>query len=200
MNPGFQRPIMGAPAPGWRLALDNWVAHPRHKRRLIRDNTTMSATPATTQLDRLKVAYQLHHYEVSVGDDLDRSYGEAVADEIGVPPETVFKTLVASVDSELVVAIVPVSGSLSLKGLARALGGKKAVMAEASEAERATGYVVGGISPFGQKKRLPMAVDETVTDLPAVYVSAGRRGLQVSLAPADLVRSLGAIVADIAGP
>lgn len=160
----------------------------------------MSASPATTQLDRLNVAYQLHHYEVSVGDDLDRSYGEVVADEMGVPPERVFKTLVASVDGELVVAIVPVSGSLSLKGLARALGGKKAVMADVSDAERATGYVVGGISPFGQKKRLPMAVDETVMDLPSVYVSAGRRGLQVSLAPADLVRSLGAIVADIAGP
>lgn len=158
----------------------------------------MSATPATTQLDRLNVAYQLHHYEVHVDDDLDRSYGEAVADEIGVRHGAVFKTLVASVDGELVVAIVPVSGNLSLKGLARALGGKKAAMAEASAAERATGYVVGGISPFGQKKRLPMAIDVTVTDLATVYVSAGRRGLQVSLAPADLVSSLGAIVADIA--
>ncbi len=160
--------------------------------------STMSATPATTQLNQLGVQYELHEYEVNINDDLEQTYGEAVADAIGASPEAVFKTLVASVDTQLVVAIVPVSGSLSLKGLARAVGGKKAVMADPSEAERATAYVVGGISPFGQKKRLPILIDESVVGLALVYVSGGRRGLQISLTPADLVETLGATVADIA--
>jgi Cys-tRNA(Pro)/Cys-tRNA(Cys) deacylase len=160
----------------------------------------MSSTPATTELDRLAVAYQLHQYEVHVGDDLDRSYGEAVANEIGVSPDTVFKTLVASVDGKLAVGIVPVSGTLNLKALAKAVGGKKAAMADPADAERATGYVVGGISPFGQKKRLATVVDATIADLEVVYVSAGRRGLQVSLTPDSLIGVLDAIVADIAGP
>lgn len=159
----------------------------------------MSATPATTQLDRLGVAYELHHYEVNVTDELTATYGEAVASEIGVPPAQVFKTLVASVDGNLVTGIVPVSGKLNLKALAKAIGGKKAAMAEPAQAERATGYVVGGISPFGQKKRLRTVADHTITDFDTVYVSAGRRGLQVSLSPADLVRSLDATVADITG-
>lgn len=160
----------------------------------------MSSTPATTELDRLGVAYQLHHYEVHVGDDLAISYGEAVANEIGVNPNTVFKTLVASVDTKLVVGIVPVSGSLNLKALAKAVDGKKAAMADPADAERATGYVVGGISPFGQKKRLVTVVDTSITDLDDVYVSAGKRGLQVSLAPSALIGVLDALVADIAGP
>ncbi len=158
----------------------------------------MSATPATNQLNQLGVQYELHDYQVNINDDLEKTYGEAVADAIGAPPEAVFKTLVASVDKQLVVAIVPVSGSLNLKGLARAVGGKKAIMAEPSEAERATGYVVGGISPFGQKKRLPTVVDKSMVELALVYVSGGRRGLQISLTPADLVETLGATVADIA--
>ncbi len=160
----------------------------------------MSATPATTQLDRLGVAYELHHYEVNVTDELTVTYGEAVAREIGVPAERVFKTLVAAVDGDLVTGIVPVSGTLNLKALAKAIGAKKASMAEPAQAERATGYVVGGISPFGQKKRLRTVADRTIIDFETVYVSAGRRGLQVSLSPADLVRSLDAIVADLAGP
>ncbi len=160
----------------------------------------MSATPATTQLDRLRVAYQLHHYEVNVTDELTVTYGEAVAREIGVPAERVFKTLVAAVDGDLITAIVPVSGKLNLKALAKAIGGKKSSMANPAQAERATGYVVGGISPFGQKKRLRTVADHTLTNFDTVYVSAGRRGLQVSLSPADLVRSLDATVAEIAGP
>lgn len=160
----------------------------------------MSATPATTQLDRLGVVYELHHYEVNVNDDLAVTYGEAVAREIGVPPERVFKTLVAAIDGTLVTGIVPVSGSLNLKALAKATGGKKSSMAEPAEAERATGYIVGGISPFGQKRRHRTVADLTIMDFETVYVSAGRRGLQVSMAPTDLVRSLDAVVADIANP
>lgn len=160
----------------------------------------MSATPATTQLDRLGVPYELHHYEVNVTDELTVTYGEAVAREIGVTAVRVFKTLVAAVDGDLVTAIVPVSGKLNLKALAKAIGGKKASMADPAQAERATGYVIGGISPFGQKKRLRTVADHTLTDFDTVFVSAGRRGLQVSLSPADLVRSLDATVAEIAGP
>ena len=160
----------------------------------------MSATPATTQLDRLGVPYELHHYEVNVTDELAITYGEAVAREIGVTADRVFKTLVAAVDGDLVTGIVPVSGTLNLKALAKSLGGKKASMAVPAQAERATGYVVGGISPFGQKRRLRTVADHTITDFDTVYVSAGRRGLQVSLSPADLMRSLDAIVADIANP
>ncbi len=108
-----------------------------------------------------------------------------------------FKTLVARVDGALVTAVVPVTGSLDLKALAAAVGGKKAAMAEPADAERATGYVVGGISPLGQRSRMPAVVDESVLALPAVYVSAGRRGLQVRLAPADLVRVSGARTAPV---
>lgn len=111
-----------------------------------------------------------------------------------------FKTLLARVDDRLVVAVVPVSGSLDLKALAHAMGGKRAAMAEPSDAERSTGYVVGGISPLGSRTTLPTAVDESAHDADLVYVSAGRRGLQVSLAPADLVRLTQATVAPIRRP
>jgi Cys-tRNA(Pro)/Cys-tRNA(Cys) deacylase len=108
------------------------------------------------------------------------------------------KTLLATVDGRLVCGVVPVAGTLDLKALAGALGGKRATMAEPAEAERATGYVVGGISPLGQRTRLPTAVDETVELFDTVLVSAGRRGLSVELAPADLVRLTAAVVADLA--
>jgi Cys-tRNA(Pro)/Cys-tRNA(Cys) deacylase len=109
----------------------------------------------------------------------------------------VFKTLVASADGRLVVAIVPVDHQLGLKQLARAVGAKRAEMAEVAAAERATGYVAGGISPLGQKKRLPTVLDESAFSFGTVFVSAGRRGLDVELAPADLVRLTGAVVAPI---
>jgi Cys-tRNA(Pro)/Cys-tRNA(Cys) deacylase len=108
--------------------------------------------------------------------------------------------LLARVDERLVVAVVPVSGSLDLKGLAAALGAKRAAMADPADAERATGYVVGGISPLGSRTALPTVVDSSVSDGDVVYVSAGRRGLQVSLAPADLVQLTRAIVAPIRRP
>jgi Cys-tRNA(Pro)/Cys-tRNA(Cys) deacylase len=115
-----------------------------------------------------------------------------------VPPGRLFKTLVVSVDGRLAVGVVPVAGSLDLKAIAAALGGKKAAMAEPAAAERATGYVTGGISPLGHRSRLPVVVDASARDWDTVYVSAGRRGLQVSLAPDDLVRVANATVAPIA--
>jgi Cys-tRNA(Pro)/Cys-tRNA(Cys) deacylase len=152
-------------------------------------------TPATALLTRQKVAFALHAYEV---DAHQPAYGEAVAAALGVDPAQVFKTLVATVDGRLAVGVVPVAATLDLKAFAAALGGKRGAMAEPAAAERATGYVTGGISPFGQRSRLPIAVDVSAADLPAMYVSAGRRGLQVSVAPDDLVRLTGATVAAIA--
>ena len=142
-------------------------------------------TPATVALTNAAVEFTLHPYEHAAGAP---SYGGEAADALGLSHDEVFKTLVARVDGTLVTAVVPVAGSLDLKALAAALGGKKAAMAEPADAERATGYVVGGISPLGQRSRLPTVVDESVLGLAAVYVSAGRRGLQVRLAPADLLR------------
>jgi Cys-tRNA(Pro)/Cys-tRNA(Cys) deacylase len=156
-----------------------------------------AATPATALLVKQKVAHTLHPYEVSA-DAPD--YGRVVAEALGVPPERLFKTLVADVDGALTVAVVPVTGDLDLKALAAAAGGRKAVLAERAAAERATGYVRGGISPLGQRKRLPTVIDTSVTGFDTVYVSAGRRGLQVELAPADLVRLTGARLGDISRP
>jgi Cys-tRNA(Pro)/Cys-tRNA(Cys) deacylase len=153
-------------------------------------------TPATVAATKAKVAYTLHTYEVEP--DGDASYGEAAAAALGVPPERLFKTLLAEVDGKLTVGVVPVAGSLDLKALAAAAGGKKAQLADPQDAERATGYVVGGISPLGQRKRLPTVIDESASGFATVYVSAGRRGLQIELAPADLVRLTGARLAAIA--
>jgi Cys-tRNA(Pro)/Cys-tRNA(Cys) deacylase len=126
------------------------------------------------------------------------SYGEAAASALGVDPARVFKTLVAVADGRLVVGVVPVSSTLDLKALAAAVGGRRAVLAEQAAAERATGYVVGGISPLGQRSRLPTVVDASVSRWPTVYVSAGRRGLQVELDPADLIRLTNATASPIA--
>jgi Cys-tRNA(Pro)/Cys-tRNA(Cys) deacylase len=115
-----------------------------------------------------------------------------------LPSEQVFKTLIASVDGDLTVAVVPVSSQLNLKALAAAVAGKRAEMAQPAAAERATGYVTGGISPIGQRKRLPVVVDSSALGWPTVYCSAGQRGLELELAPADLVRVTGAVVAPIA--
>jgi Cys-tRNA(Pro)/Cys-tRNA(Cys) deacylase len=125
-------------------------------------------------------------------------FGREAADALGVEPERVFKTLLADVEGRLVVGIVPVTGMLDLKALAASVGGKKAVMADAALAERRTGYVVGGISPIGQKTRHETVLDETAELWPTVFVSGGRRGLDLELAPADLIRATAAVVADIA--
>lgn len=148
-------------------------------------------TPATLALERAGVAYTLHPYD---HDPRASSYGEEAAAALGVDPARVLKTLLASLDGRLVVGVVPVSGQLDLKALARALGGSKAVMADIAAAERATGYVAGGISPVGQKRRLPTVVDASALDHATVLVSAGRRGLDLEIAPADLVAITGAIV------
>ena len=153
------------------------------------------ATPATLLLTREQVPHTVHAYEV---DAHATSYGEAAAAALGIEPERMLKTLLAEVDGRLVCGVVPSSGSLDLKALAMALGGKRAAMAEPAAAERSTGYVVGGISPLGQRTRLPTAVDETAELFDTVFVSAGRRGLSVELAPAELVRLTGAVLADLA--
>ena len=154
-------------------------------------------TRATDLLARLKIPYTVHSYE---HDPRAGAYGLEAAAALGVPPERVFKTLVAEVDERLTVAVVPVAGSLDLKALAGAAGGKKARMADPAAAERATGYVTGGISPVGQRRRLPVVVDASATAFATVFCSAGRRGLQIELAPADLIRAAGAAVAPIARP
>lgn len=156
------------------------------------------STPAVTVATRAGIDFELHGYEA--GPEGAASYGERVAVVLGVPPERVFKTLVAEVDGDLTVAVVPVSGSLDLKTLARAVGGKRAVMADHAAAERATGYVVGGISPLGQRKRLPTVVDRSVTGHGTVFVSAGRRGAQLELRPEDLMALCAATAASIASP
>jgi Cys-tRNA(Pro)/Cys-tRNA(Cys) deacylase len=152
-------------------------------------------TPATALLTRQKVDHRLHSYQHGSG----AAYGPEAAELLGLDPARVFKTLVADVDGKLAVGIVPVSATLDLKALATALGGRKARMAEVAAAERATGYVAGGISPLGQKKRLPTVLDASAEELETLFCSAGRRGLEVELAPADLIRLTGGRFAAIAG-
>jgi len=137
----------------------------------------MSATRATTSLDRAGIGYRAHPYVMP--DAPAGSYGEAVAAAIGFDPDRVFKTLIAEVDGNPVVAIVPVNRSLRLKALAAVRAGKKAVMADPTDAERLTGYVTGGISPLGQRKRLPAVLDHTALEWEMICISGGRRGLQL---------------------
>jgi Cys-tRNA(Pro)/Cys-tRNA(Cys) deacylase len=160
-------------------------------------------TPALEILRVAGVAHAVHEYEVpgpASPRDRDRrpQYGLDAAAALGLDPASVFKTLVASVDGALVAAIVPVAGELDLKALAAVLGRRRAMLADAAEAERATGYVVGGISPLGMRRRLPAVLDASAAVLPTVHVSGGRRGLQIELAPADLARLIGATSARIA--
>jgi Cys-tRNA(Pro)/Cys-tRNA(Cys) deacylase len=152
-------------------------------------------TPATVLLTRQRVTHRLHPYHV---DPETPNYGAAVAETLGLDPGRVFKTLVAEVDGGLTVAVVPVTGDVDLKALATAAGGKRAAIADRDVAERTTGYVRGGISPLGQRKRLPTVIDASAMAFETIYVSAGRRGLQVELDPSELVRLTGAVVAGIA--
>jgi len=151
-------------------------------------------TPATVALTAAGTAFTVHAYD---HDPASPSYGEEAAVALGVSPDRVFKTLVADVDGELTVAIVPVAGQLDLKALAAAVGAKRATMADPVAAERTTGYVRGGISPLGQRKRLRTVLDATASGHPTICVSAGRRGLEVELAPADLATLTGAVLAPI---
>ena len=153
-------------------------------------------TPAIALLRRQKVAHSVHEYE---HDPAAESYGLEAAEKLGIDPARMFKTLVVRLDKgALAVGIVPVSSMLNLKRMAKACGAKKAAMAPPPEVERATGYVLGGVSPLGQKKRLQTVIDETAERFETVYVSAGKRGMDVELAPGDLQSLLGARLADLA--
>jgi len=160
------------------------------------------ATRATDELAKAGIPYRVLEYEAperhGAARDERPAYGLEAAAALGVDPARLFKTLVAMVDERPVVAIVPVGGTLDLKALATALGGRRADLAEPAEAERATGYVIGGISPIGLRRRLPAVLDASAMAQGSILISAGRRGLQVELAPADLARATGAIVAPIA--
>ena len=145
-------------------------------------------------LDAAGIAYTIHEYER--GDDL-HDFGREAADALGLDHDRVFKTLVVVADDELVVAIVPVSCQLSMKRVAAAVGAKKAAMCDVPRAERSSGYIVGGISPLGQRRQLRTVIDETAELFDEVFVSGGRRGMDVGLAPADLIAVLDAIVAPI---
>ncbi|WP_408899162.1 Cys-tRNA(Pro) deacylase [Nocardioides sp. R1-1] len=153
-----------------------------------------AATPATAALRAAGVAFTVHEYD---HDARAASYGEEAAAAMGVDPARVFKTLFADVDGALVVGVVPVAGQLDLKALARAVDGRRAAMANPRAAERATGYVVGGISPLGQRKAHPTVVDDSALAYDTVFVSAGRRGLEVELSPGELVRLTAARTAPI---
>jgi len=161
-------------------------------------------TRATDELTRAGVAHVVREYEPPVRHGAARderpSYGLDAAAALGVEPARIFKTLVATVDDRLAVAIVPVAAELDLKRLADVLGGRRAALAEPAAAERATGYVIGGISPIGGRRRLPSVLDASAADHATILVSAGRRGLQVELAPVDLARVCGAVIAPIARP
>ncbi|MFT0180673.1 Cys-tRNA(Pro) deacylase [Pseudomonas benzopyrenica] len=147
-------------------------------------------TPAIELLKKAQVPHEVLSYH---HDPKAASYGLEAAEKLGLAPETVFKTLLAASEKqELLVAIVPVAGTLDLKAMAQAAGVKKLEMAKPEQAQRSTGYLVGGISPLGQKKRLRTFVDESAAELPSIHVSAGRRGLEVALAPTDLARLLDA--------
>ena len=152
-------------------------------------------TPATVALTAAGVPYTVHAYE---HDPAHPSYGEEAAEATGVSPERVFKTLVADVDGVLTVAVVPVAGQLDLKALATAVSGKRASMADPTLAERTTGYVRGGISPLGQRKKLRTVLDASADAHETICVSAGRRGLEVELSPADLTSLTQAVRAPIA--
>ncbi|MFE8943397.1 Cys-tRNA(Pro) deacylase [Streptomyces sp. NPDC007856] len=151
-------------------------------------------TPATVALSSAGVDFTVHSY---AHDPSHPSYGEEAAEAMGVSPDRVFKTLVADVDGTLTVAVVPVSGSLDLKALAAAVGGKRATMADPTLAERTTGYVRGGISPLGQRKKLPTVLDDSAGTHETICISAGRRGLEVELSPAALTELTNAVLAPI---
>ncbi len=143
-------------------------------------------TPAVRALQRAGVSFELHRYTVSQA--VGEGYGKAVASALGAEGVRVFKTLVASADGALVLAVIPVISRLSTRALARATGAKKAAMADPAEAERVTGYVVGGVSPVGTRSRLPLFLDDSGVSFETIFVSAGKRGLQVELDPSDLLR------------
>ncbi|WP_455365182.1 Cys-tRNA(Pro) deacylase [Kaarinaea lacus] len=152
-------------------------------------------TPAINLAKKLKISHNVHEYEHDPDSD---SYGLEAAEKLQLAPERVFKTLIVRVGTgELVVAVIPVASMLSMKFIAKAVGAKKAEMASKADAERSTGYVLGGISPMGQRKKLKTVIDSSAQACPTVYVSAGRRGLEIELSPEDLRKAVNAIFAEI---
>jgi Cys-tRNA(Pro)/Cys-tRNA(Cys) deacylase len=152
-------------------------------------------TPAVKLLQQQKIFHVVREYD---HDPAAESYGREAAEKLGVPEARVFKTLVVSLDNkELVVGVIPVSALLSMKALAKAAGGKKADMAAPKDVERTTGYVLGGVSPLGQKKKLRTVIDTSALQFPTIYISGGRRGLDIELAPRDLAALLHAAFAAI---
>lgn len=154
-----------------------------------------TGTPATKLLNSVGVVFTEHEY---VHDPNSPSFGLEAAEKLGVDPNRVFKTLIANVDEAFAVAIVPVNQQVSLKSLSRTLGAKRATMADPVKAARLTGYVVGGISPIGQKKLLPTVIDQSARNFERILVSGGRRGFDIELAPEDLAELLKAVFAEIA--
>lgn len=155
----------------------------------------MPVTPATRALRTAKVTFTEHVYD---HDPLVTDYGLEAAAELGVPANRVFKTLIVESDTGLAVVVVPVDAMMDLKAVAATLGVKKVGLARAADAQRSSGYIVGGISPFGQRRRLPTVLDQSATEQPSILVSGGRRGFDVEVAPQDLVRLLDALVAPVA--
>ncbi len=151
-------------------------------------------TPAINTAKKAKIAFTVHAYN---HDPTCVSYGLEASEKLGVSPDRVFKTLVVDAGQELVVAIIPVNALLGLKLVAKAAGSKKAVMADAALVERSTGYVLGGVSPLGQKKRLRTFIDTSALTHPTIHVSAGRRGLEIELTPNDLARLANASFAEL---
>jgi len=156
---------------------------------------TSPSTPATLALERAGVPFVPHVYEHH---ETATNFGEEAAAALGLREEQVFKTLVVSVDGALAVAIVPVANRLDLKAIAAAVGGKKASLADPALAEKRTGYVVGGISPVGQRSKIPTVLDASASDYPTIFVSGGRRGFDIEIAPTDLLRVTEATTAAIA--
>ncbi len=153
-------------------------------------------TPAIKALDQLGIGYQLHSYDF---DPDDLSIGEQAAEALGIAAERMFKTLIVAIDDKrLVVALAPADTEIHMKTLAAAVGGKRAAMAAMARAERATGYVKGGISPFGQRQKLDVVVDQRALNHETIFVNGGRRGLQIELKPPDVIAAAEAKLADIA--
>ena len=169
---------------------------PSKRSRPTHSGPDSAGTPATVALARAGIDFTLHPY---VHQDDTTGYGDEAAEQLGIDPRRIFKTLIAEVSGQLVVAVVPVAHHLDLKALARARGAKKAQLADPQAATRSSGYVLGGISPIGQRTKLPTVIDSTARDFPTIFVSAGRRGVQVELPPADLIAITDARVGPIAG-